>query len=384
MELVYEYKKISDGVDVKYVDQVTGAEIADTEHKNGLEKDNYTTEPKEIPGYELVKTPTNKNGEMTVELITVTYEYRLLSDVTTKHIDANTGKEIVDAVVETYKEGDAYTTTAKDLVGYILTKSPEVPNGTMGREDIEVVYEYKMISDGLIVKYIDEITGEINKKEEEDFSVFECIIKWLLNILCFTYVILVYGGVLFICVSVSARKFSDPALLPGVIAAMIPTVIISVISLIFIIVFRKKISRERLLSRTLFIKFSLMPLYIMGGILIAMSLLLTISPVVIMIFVGPTVAITLAVIGWVLLVCSSVYSVPCIIKLFREGEGVVSKALCVFSIVAQYCYVLDVVSIIMLAIKENKGKEVKHSLLAIVAVVILGMVVLSIAEIFLR
>lgn len=55
-----------------------------------------------------------------------------------------------------------------------------------------------------------------------------------------------------------------------------------------------------------------------------------------------------------------------------------------FSIVAQYCYVLDIVSIIILAFKEKKGKEVKHSLLAIVAVVILGMVVLSIAEIFYR
>ena len=161
IEVVYEYKKISAGVDVKFIDQVTGEEIADKEHQDGLEKDNYTTEAKKIEGYELVKTPTNKNGEMTVELITVTYEYRLLSDVTTKHIDANTGKEIVDAVVETYKEGDAYTTIAKDLVGYILTKSPEVPNGTMGREDIEVVYEYKMISDGLIVKYIDEITGDL-------------------------------------------------------------------------------------------------------------------------------------------------------------------------------------------------------------------------------
>ena len=96
----------------------------------------------------------------------------MLSDVTTKHIAANTGKEIGDAVVETYKEGDAYTTIAKDLVGYILTKSPEVPNGTMGREEIEVVYEYKMISDGLIVKYIDvnyntEITQEVKQTLKE-------------------------------------------------------------------------------------------------------------------------------------------------------------------------------------------------------------------------
>ncbi|MBQ8379267.1 MAG: MucBP domain-containing protein [Clostridia bacterium] len=165
IEVVYEYKKISDGVDVKYVDQVTGEEIADTEHKDGLEKDNYSTEPKEIKGYELVKTPTNKNGEMTVDKITVTYEYRLVSKVITKHIDANTGKEIVDAVENEYKEGDTYTTLPKDLVGYVITKTPENTTGTIGRETIEVVYEYKKISDGLVAKYIDEITGDVMETE---------------------------------------------------------------------------------------------------------------------------------------------------------------------------------------------------------------------------
>ena len=178
IEVVYEYKKISDGVDVKYIDQVTGEEIADTTHQDGLEKDNYTTEPKEINGYELVKTPTNKNGEMTVELTTVTYEYRLVSRVITKHIDANTGKEIVEAIEDEYKEGDTYTTLPKDLVGYVITKTPDNTTGTIGRETIEVIYEYKKISDGLVVKYIDEITGDVMETEtysgnEEDLIQLE-------------------------------------------------------------------------------------------------------------------------------------------------------------------------------------------------------------------
>ncbi|MBO5477853.1 MAG: MucBP domain-containing protein, partial [Clostridia bacterium] len=165
IEVVYEYKKISDGVDVKYIDQVTGEELA-SEHIDGLEKDSYTTEAKEIKGYELVKTPTNKNGEMTVEKITVTYEYRLVSKVVTKHVDANTGKEIVDAVEDEYKEGDAYTTLPKDLVGYVITKTPDNKEGTIGRETIEVVYEYKKISDGLVAKYIDQITEDLLDLEQ--------------------------------------------------------------------------------------------------------------------------------------------------------------------------------------------------------------------------
>ena len=65
---------------------------------------------------------------MTVEKITVTYEYRKLSDVTVKYVDENTGEEIpgVDRVVTTYKEGENYTTEKKEISGYQFTKIVEI------------------------------------------------------------------------------------------------------------------------------------------------------------------------------------------------------------------------------------------------------------------
>ncbi|MBO5477451.1 MAG: MucBP domain-containing protein, partial [Clostridia bacterium] len=160
IELVYSYKKISDGVDVKYVDQVTGDEIAATEHKDGLEKDSYTTSAKTIDGYELVLTPNNANGEMAVDLITVTYEYRKNSNVIVKYLDENHNTYIADDLVTKYKEGDSYTTTEKDIDGYQLTGNSSNVLGTVERTNIEVTYKYKKISDGVDVKYVDQVTGD--------------------------------------------------------------------------------------------------------------------------------------------------------------------------------------------------------------------------------
>ena len=166
IEVIYEYKKIAGGVEVKYIDQVTGEEIAPKEEMSGLEKDPYETQAKEVEGYELVLTPANASGEMTVDKITVTYEYRKIANVIIEHIDGNTGEKIIEDVVTKYKEGDKYEALGQSIEGYTITKEPENKTGEVGREDIIVVYEYKKISEGLVVKYVDEITNEIMDTEE--------------------------------------------------------------------------------------------------------------------------------------------------------------------------------------------------------------------------
>ena len=161
IEVVYYYKKIAGGVEVKYIDQVTREEIVTGQTLTGLEKDPYETEAKEVSGYELVLTPSNASGEMTVEKITVTYEYRKLSDVTTRYIDVNTGDDITREIIETYKQGDKYTTEEKGFEGYKMVSKSNNTQGIVEREDIEVVYYYKKISSGVEVRYIDQVTNEI-------------------------------------------------------------------------------------------------------------------------------------------------------------------------------------------------------------------------------
>ena len=156
----------SDGLEVKYIDQVTKADIHDVVEKTGNVGDSYTTEQFEIEGYELVKVPDNAVGTFTMDKQTVTYEYRKLSKLITKHIDANTGNELIPDVEKTYKEGDEYTALPQDIAGCVLVESPSETTGVMGREDITKVFKYKKISGGLVVKYVDELSNEVLETKE--------------------------------------------------------------------------------------------------------------------------------------------------------------------------------------------------------------------------
>lgn len=161
IEVIYKYKKISAGVEIKYIDQVTLEEISETEYIEGLENDMYSSESKIIDGYELVVTPQNKSGNMSVDKTIVTYEYRKKSNVTVKYIDENTSEEIVPSIVTTYKEGDSYDSENKDLDKYTYTGDTGNTKGIVGRENIEVIYKYKKNSYGVEIRHIDQATNRI-------------------------------------------------------------------------------------------------------------------------------------------------------------------------------------------------------------------------------
>ncbi|MBO5476834.1 MAG: MucBP domain-containing protein, partial [Clostridia bacterium] len=160
---------VSDGLEVKFIDQVTNEEIATKQTKTGNIGDAYTTTAETVAGYELVKTPDNKDGNLTMDKITVTYEYRKNSNVTVKYIDENYNTNIIENIVTKYKEGDLYETEEKSFDGYKLTGKNVNTSGTVEREDIEVVYKYKKVSSGVDTKFIDQVTGgEIAEAEHKD------------------------------------------------------------------------------------------------------------------------------------------------------------------------------------------------------------------------
>ena len=146
-------------IEVKYIDNVTKNEISATQTLNGKVGEEYTTSPKIVDGYVLYATPENASGDYKVEKTTVIYEYRKLSNVTTKYIDWYTGEEIETKEVDTYKEGDSYTTIKKTVDGYTFISVSDNNKGTIGREDIEVVYFYKK-NTSVTIKYVDINTNE--------------------------------------------------------------------------------------------------------------------------------------------------------------------------------------------------------------------------------
>lgn len=164
--VTYVYRKNETAkVTVKYVDE-DGKEIAPVTSIEGTVGDEYTTEPKEIEGYELVMKPDNASGKIGKDGNEVVYTYRPIKQennkakVTVKYVDTE-GKEIAPETVLEGKEGDSYEAKAKEIKGYILKTTPENAKGKMTKEGITVTFVYaleevKKEEAVITVKYVDE------------------------------------------------------------------------------------------------------------------------------------------------------------------------------------------------------------------------------------
>lgn len=128
-------------------------------------------------------------------------------------------------------------------------------------------------------------------------------------------------------------------------------IILGLVNLAVVLILGEKISRGQLLICTRIIKYALIPFYFLGGLCIALALLLMFTPVVIMVFVGPTIAVLLSVIGWLGLLGAAPFSVAYIVRACKEG--VHGKALSVFAAIFQFFFSLDVIFVIILAIKDR-------------------------------
>ena len=128
--VTYYYVKNTE-VNVKYIDKETGEEIAEKTNIPGNEGDNFTTEPKDVPGYDLVEEPEQKDGTMTAEPIELIYYYRRPAKVIAKYFDNETKEEIATEEKQEGHQNDEYTTEAKDIKYYKLLETPSNANGTM-------------------------------------------------------------------------------------------------------------------------------------------------------------------------------------------------------------------------------------------------------------
>ena len=173
--VVYEYRTIPATIKIEHKDIDTDEELMDTVTENGLVGEGYTTEnrldeinEKYDNKYELVSEPENKDGEYKREEQVITYYYRKKpAKVVVKYVDVDTEEELIEGEEIVGKIDDEYTTIDKiDKINenrdnkYVLVKTTENTSGKMEEETIEVIYYYKKIEAQVIVKHIDEDTGE--------------------------------------------------------------------------------------------------------------------------------------------------------------------------------------------------------------------------------
>ncbi|PDD21498.1 MucBP domain-containing protein [Listeria monocytogenes] len=162
----------SSNITVHYVYQANGYQLTstfkdqqgktispdDVDTKTYHVNDPYTTTAKTIPGYTLVTTPTNNQGNFGTSDITVDYVYKAEDYTLTSTYKDAQGKELKQPVVDskTYHIQDNYATTAAVIPGYTLVATPANQSGTFGSTDIQVNYVYQAVAYKLTSTYKDQ------------------------------------------------------------------------------------------------------------------------------------------------------------------------------------------------------------------------------------
>ena len=154
-------------VNIEYRDVVTGEEISEKVVKIAKVFDRYdiSEDRKEIEGYTFIEGPEELTGEYTEEEQTKVYKYAKNSKVTVNYIEKSTGEAISEPVIIDGYETKDFETEAKTIENYILIETDGITSGKMARENMVVNYYYIYISDGVIERHIDVITGEVLASE---------------------------------------------------------------------------------------------------------------------------------------------------------------------------------------------------------------------------
>lgn len=153
------YYALNNSVEVNYIDNAT-KEILDSYTINGNQGMNYETEEKHFDNYELVEIPNNKAGVIERDKIIVNYCYKYKTSLKVKYVDSYTN-EVLDTVVIDGYEGDTIQTNFKNIEGYNLFEKPGTETYTLRKQNEDVIYKCVHISEGVIIQYVDIITGEL-------------------------------------------------------------------------------------------------------------------------------------------------------------------------------------------------------------------------------
>ena len=167
IEVIYYYAQ-NTKAKVEHIDRETG-EILKEESKDGKVGDLFTTNAEDFEGYVLVEAPEEPNIIMdkTGEQVVRYYYAHISAGVIEKHIDEITDELLYNENHEG-NEGDPYNIPSKEFAGYDLVtdKIPDNSEGTMLRDEVIEVKYYYIKKATVVVKYIDEDTGEEITKEE--------------------------------------------------------------------------------------------------------------------------------------------------------------------------------------------------------------------------
>ena len=144
------------------MDKYNGEEILDATIKNGKVFDEFdvSSDVKEVEGYTLVESPEIMTGTFAEEEQEKVYYYARNTKVIVKYLEKDEEAQSLaeETIIEGY-EGKEYTSEQKEIENYTFVESTNKTQGTMTREELEVVYYY-LQNTKVTVNYIDKNTEE--------------------------------------------------------------------------------------------------------------------------------------------------------------------------------------------------------------------------------
>ena len=170
--IVYYYKKKA-RVEARYIDKDTGRNLLDPVVIEGHEGDDYETEAKQIHNYNLLGTPQNYKGKMSVTVtqnagiqtfnntINVTYYYELAKGkVNVEYLEYGTGRKLLDKVTKEDKLGKAYSVEIPTIEGYTFVEKDGDLTGIFEENEKTVKLYYKQNAQ-VTVNHIDKQTNKV-------------------------------------------------------------------------------------------------------------------------------------------------------------------------------------------------------------------------------
>ncbi|WP_369670114.1 MucBP domain-containing protein, partial [Enterococcus lactis] len=156
--IVQPVKYIISGAQITvYYRDRQGSDLYQPDFLTGNVGDQYTTSPKNIPGWKVLDAPGNAQGQFTEEEQSVVYLYEkaIGAPVTVKYEDEE-GNSLASEEVLTGDYGSPYKTSGKIIKGWTIKTTPSNASGTFSEEAQEVVYVYERSDAAAVtVKYQD-------------------------------------------------------------------------------------------------------------------------------------------------------------------------------------------------------------------------------------
>ena len=159
--VIYYYKlREYSSINVRYIDKTTGKEIAPTDKISGKIDEEYNIITKNIEGYTFDSVDGDTTGKFGFDTITITYYYLKNTKVAVQYVD-KISNTVISEVVKDGVVGESFTSEGKSFDKYILIEEPAEKTVIMTENEIILKYYYIHVSEGVVEKHIDLVTGEI-------------------------------------------------------------------------------------------------------------------------------------------------------------------------------------------------------------------------------